>query len=61
MSKSLLFVGLDVHKDSIMIAVVEAGREPAYTYGVQATLTKRNSAPIGLLLAICVALVFWAR
>ncbi len=29
MSKSLRFVGLDVHKDSIVIAVAEEGREPA--------------------------------
>ncbi|MCD4727463.1 MAG: hypothetical protein K8R46_07375 [Pirellulales bacterium] len=33
MSKSLRFVGLDVHKDSVMIAVVEAGRELAYMHG----------------------------
>ena len=33
MSKSLRFVGLDVHKDSIVIAVAEAGREPAYVHG----------------------------
>jgi transposase len=33
MSKSLRFVGLDVHKDSIMIAVAEEGREPARLYG----------------------------
>jgi len=29
MSKSVRFVGLDVHKDSIVIAVAEEGREPA--------------------------------
>ncbi len=29
MSKSLRFIGLDVHKDSIVIAVAEQGREPA--------------------------------
>ncbi len=29
MSKSLRFVGLDVHKDSIVIAVAEEGREAA--------------------------------
>jgi hypothetical protein len=29
MNKSLRFVGLDVHKDSITIAVAEEGREPA--------------------------------
>ena len=29
MTKSLRFVGLDVHKDSIVIAVAEEGREPA--------------------------------
>ncbi len=33
MNKSLRFVGLDVHKDSITIAVAEEGREPAYVYG----------------------------
>jgi transposase len=33
MSKSLRFVGLDVHKDSIVIAVAEEGREPAYVHG----------------------------
>lgn len=33
MSKSLRFIGLDVHKDSIVIAVAEAGREPAEVYG----------------------------
>ena len=32
MSKSLRFVGLDVHKDSIVIAVAEEGREAAYVY-----------------------------
>ena len=32
MTKSLRFVGLDVHKDSITIAVAEQGREPAYVY-----------------------------
>ena len=32
MTKSLRFVGLDVHKDSITIAVAEEGREPAYVY-----------------------------
>ena len=56
-SKSLRFIGLDVHKDSIMIAVAEAGREPAYTHGVQATPAKRNSAPIGLLRTTCVVSV----
>jgi len=29
MSKSLRFIGLDVHKDSIVIAVAEEGRDPA--------------------------------
>ena len=29
MSKSIRFVGLDVHKDSIMIAVAEDNRCPA--------------------------------
>jgi transposase len=29
MNKSLRFVGLDVHKDSIAVAVAESGREPA--------------------------------
>lgn len=33
MSKSLRFVGLDVHKDSIVIAVAEEGRCPAEVYG----------------------------
>jgi len=33
MNKSLRFVGLDVHKDSITIAVAEEGREPAHVYG----------------------------
>ena len=33
MSKSLRFIGLDVHKDSIVIAVAEAGREPAEVHG----------------------------
>ena len=33
MSKSLRFIGLDVHKDSIVIAVAEQGREPAYVHG----------------------------
>jgi len=33
MSKSLRFVGLDVHKDSIVISVAEEGREPAEVYG----------------------------
>lgn len=33
MSKSLRFIGLDVHKDSIVIAVAENGREPAYVHG----------------------------
>ena len=33
MSKSLRFVGLDVHKDSIVIAVAEAGRDPAEVCG----------------------------
>ena len=33
MSKSLRFVGLDVHKDSIVIAVAEEGRQPAELYG----------------------------
>jgi transposase len=32
MSKSLRFVGLDVHKDSIVIAVAEQGRERAYVH-----------------------------
>lgn len=32
MSKSLRFIGLDVHKDSIVIAVAENGREPAYVH-----------------------------
>lgn len=32
MSKSLRFVGLDVHKDSIVIAVAEEGRDAAYVY-----------------------------
>ena len=32
MSKSLRFVGLDVHKDSIVIAVAEQGREAAYVF-----------------------------
>jgi len=30
MSRSLRFIGLDVHKDLIVIAVAESGREPAY-------------------------------
>ena len=29
MKKNLRFVGLDVHKDSISVAVAESGREPA--------------------------------
>jgi hypothetical protein len=29
MKKNLRFVGLDVHKDSIAIAVADSGREPA--------------------------------
>ena len=29
MRKNLRFVGLDVHKDSIAVAVAESGREPA--------------------------------
>ena len=29
MRKNLRFVGLDVHKDSISVAVAENGREPA--------------------------------
>ena len=29
MKKNLRFVGLDVHKDTISIAVAESGREPA--------------------------------
>ncbi len=29
MKKNLRFVGLDVHKDSIAVAVAESGREPA--------------------------------
>ena len=29
MRKNLRFVGLDVHKDTISIAVAESGREPA--------------------------------
>lgn len=33
MSKSLRFIGLDVHKDSIVIAVAESGQEPAYVHG----------------------------
>ena len=33
MSKSIRFVGLDVHKDSIMIAVAEDDRCPAEVYG----------------------------
>jgi transposase len=33
MSKSLRFVGLDVHKNSIAIAVAEDGRGPAELYG----------------------------
>jgi transposase len=33
MSKSLRFIGLDVHKDSIVIAVAEAGRDPAEVCG----------------------------
>jgi len=32
MTKSLRFVSLDVHKESITIAVAEEGREPAYVY-----------------------------
>jgi len=30
--KSVLYVGLDVHKDSIAIAVAHEGREPAETW-----------------------------
>ena len=33
MIKSLRFVGLDVHKDSITVAVAVAGREPAELLG----------------------------
>ena len=29
MKKNLRFVGLDVHKDSIAVAVADSGREPA--------------------------------
>lgn len=32
MTKSLRFVGLDVHKDSITVAIAEQGRESAYVY-----------------------------
>ena len=32
MSKSLRFIGLDVHKESIVIAVAEAGRDAAYVH-----------------------------
>ena len=31
MSTSVVYVGLDVHKDSIVIAVAREGREPAET------------------------------
>ena len=30
--KSVVYVGLDVHKDSITIAVAQEGREPAETW-----------------------------
>ena len=32
MKKSVVYVGMDVHKDSIVIAVAHAGREPAETW-----------------------------
>jgi transposase len=32
MKKSVVYVGMDVHKDSIVIAVARAGREPAETW-----------------------------
>ena len=33
MNENLAYVGLDVHKDSITIAVARAGREPAEKWG----------------------------
>jgi transposase len=59
MNASVIYVGLDVHKDSIVIAVAREGREPAAKWktipydGVRLRKTLKMLAKLGETLKVC--------
>src|SRR4051812_20599769 len=61
MSQALLYVGLDVHSQSISIAIAESGRGEVRNYGsisgclhsLEKTLTKIKKAHPGRTLQVC--------